>query len=155
MKNLVVAFWLVFCVFSVKGQSKTDTATVIVKVFLLDEIDKGLFANEHHSLNCIFIIKEEPSVFLNGDKFSPYRLDLEESTILVYPRKYLIGHNITTWLSIETFNIEDEKADVEFKLIHSSDNWFKENDETFLYGDVSLRKGSDKWTIVKKKIKKP
>ena len=141
-------------IFTSTAQERLDSVELITKAYLLDEVNKDLFYNENHSRNCIFVIKNKILEEDSLKRFFPSQYHFESFIVVLYPRKYLIGHNINYWIQIDEIRINGNNAFLIFRTVYSNDNWFAENDVTKIKGEINfVRVKNGSWEITRKKIK--
>lgn len=155
MRVLIVIFGLVLNWDIAHSQVNRDTLEIIMGVCSLEEIDTDLFNNQDHPANSIFILKNSSVESDSAKRNFPTVHEYGGLNLLLYPRKYIVGHYVTYWLVFDDIRILGSNAMVRFKTVFSKDNWFEENDETHIQGVLSFRRvAGGSWKVVKKDIEK-
>lgn len=139
--------------FASKAQEHRDSIELISKIYLLDEVSKDLFMNQNYTPNSIFVIKNKILEVDSLKRIFPSRYPFENFIVVLCPRKYLIGYEINYWIQIDEIKINGSRAFILFKIVHSNDNWFQENDVTKMKGELYFVRLNGSWEITKKKIR--
>jgi hypothetical protein len=74
--------------------------------------------------------------------------------IYFFRRADIVGFRLTHWMVIDSFEIADSKANLQYKIITSSESWIEKKDEVLTVGRVKLQLQNEKWLIVNRKIRR-
>jgi len=151
MRRILPVFFCLILI-DLQGQSQhTDSLEVIWQTYFIKEINRGLFKNINHPDSSVYIIYNQVS---SDSVYNPVLYKYKNLHIFLYPRSYIMGHNIDHWMVIDSLNFENRNSvALFFRIIYSKDNWIEKNDEPICKGEVYFERLSDSsWSMKKRKI---